>query len=136
MSYSWLPELLAEIAEAAGLEAALRIAEMHGGTRKRIPAHLPTGDHWLTDCVDQVAAAAICKQFRQGSGSGRFRGAYVLIPRGPTGAVAAARRRMVQELQRGASAAEAARAAGMTERSAYRARARHRRRDDSQGNLF
>lgn len=136
MTHTWLPELLAEIAEAAGLDAALKLAEAFGGTRKRFPAHVPQGRHWLTDCVGRAAADRICDTFRQGSGSGRFRGVYVMIPRGPTGTVAAARRRLTQALDEGKSASEAARAAGLTERTAYRVRARSRRRDDKQGNLF
>lgn len=136
MTYSWLPELLAEIAEAAGLDAAMQLAEAFGGTRKRFPANVPAGRHWLTDCVGRQAAEAICKNFRQVSGSERFRGVYVMIPRGPTGSVAAARRRLAQALDEGKSASEAARAAGMTERTAYRARSRSRGRDDKQGNLF
>jgi hypothetical protein len=136
VTYTWLPEVLAEIAEAAGLDAALKVAEACGGTRKRFPAHVPPGRHWLTDCVGRPAAETICNHFRQGSGSGRFRGVYLLIPRGPTGAVATARRRLAQALHDGKSAAEAAQASGMTERSAYRARARNRRGDDKQGRLF
>jgi hypothetical protein len=136
VSVSWLPEVLAEIAEVAGLDAALKLAESHGGTRKRFPAEMPKGRHWLSECVGAVAAAQICAYFRQGSGSGRFRGVYLLIPRGPTGTIAVARRRMAQALEEGKSAAEAARLAGMTERTAYRARARSRGRDDKQGSLF
>lgn len=136
MRHSWLPELLAEIAEAAGLDAALKLAEAFGGVRKRFPAQVPSGRHWLTDCVGRKAAELICDHFRQGSASGGFRGVYVLIPRGPTGAVANARRRMNQALADGKSASEAARIAGMTERTAYRARAKSRRQDDKQGNLF
>jgi hypothetical protein len=136
MSYSWLPELLAEIAEAAGLDAALKLAEEKGGARVSIPARLPAGPHWLTECVGPEAAAKICALYRQRSSSDRWRGAYVLIPRGPTGAIAAARRRMAQALAEGASAAEAARRAGMTERTAYRVRSRARQRDDKQGSLF
>ncbi len=136
MRYSWLPELLAEIAEVAGLDAARQLAESHGGVRKRFPAELPKGRHWLTDCVGREAAAKICDHFRQGTASGGFRGVYVLIPRGPTGAIASARRLMAKALDEGKSASEAARIAGMTERTAYRARAKNRNDDDKQGSLF
>ncbi|KPF98824.1 hypothetical protein IP86_10900 [Rhodopseudomonas sp. AAP120] len=139
MTYSWLPDLLAQIAEVAGLDAALKIAESHGGTRRQIPARVPDGEHWLTDCVGREAAEKICKHFRQGTGGGGFGGAYLLIPRGPTGTVAAARRRMQKALREGKSASEAARVAGMTERTAYRARSRARKGggwDDNQNELF
>lgn len=36
--FDWLPGVLAEIAEAAGVEAALRISQAHGGHRVYIPA--------------------------------------------------------------------------------------------------
>jgi hypothetical protein len=121
-----LPGLLAEIASVAGLEAALKIAERHGGTRKGIPSHLPDGPHWLSECVGSEAAEKICAFFRQGSTGNRLRGAYVSIPRGPASTLAQARRKLEQALAEGASAAEAARQAGMTERAAHRARARLR----------
>jgi DNA-binding CsgD family transcriptional regulator len=60
----------------------------------------------------------------------------VLVPQGPTGTIAAARQRLAKALAEGKSAAEAARLAGMTERTAFRSRARSRRRDDNQGRLF
>ncbi|MBK5958797.1 hypothetical protein CCR97_11330 [Rhodoplanes elegans] len=131
MTYSWLPGLLAEIAEVAGLDAALALAAARGGTRVRIPAQADD-DHWLVRCVGRKAADAICIHFRQGSN--RPRGVYVEVPLGRT---ANARRVMAQALARGASAAEAARAAGMTERSAYRMRRRaHRLSDDRQARFF
>lgn len=136
MSYSWLPALLAEIAEVAGLEAALKLAESHGGRRVSIPARIPADDHPLVQSVGRVAAEKICAHYRQGTGSGRSCGIYIVVPLGPSGALAGARRRLAKALAEGASAAEAARAAGMTERSAFRARARLRDRDDKQGRLF
>ncbi|PZA12447.1 hypothetical protein DNX69_10750 [Rhodopseudomonas palustris] len=139
MTYTWLPDLLATIAEVAGLDAALQIADAYGGTRKQVPAHLPDGSHWLTDCVGRQAAEKICDHFRQGTAGGGFGGAYLTIPLGPAGAVAAARRRMAKALADGKSASEAARIAGMTERTAYRARSRARKGggwDDNQSELF
>ena len=137
MSYSWLPALLAEIADVAGLDAALALAASHGGCRVRIPAEVKSDRHWLARCVGREAADRICAHYRQGTGSGQMRGAYVLVPRGPTGAIASARRRLAQALANGASAAEAARIAGMTERTAYRQRSRVRAvEDDKQGSLF
>nr|WP_246432858.1 helix-turn-helix domain-containing protein [Rhodopseudomonas rhenobacensis] len=129
---------MAEIADVAGLDAALKVAESFGGTRKQVPAQVPDGPHWLTDCVGRRAAEAICKHFRQGTASGRFGGAYLTIPLGPAGTVAAARRRMAKALLDGKSASEAARIAGMTERTAYRARSRARNRgwDDNQDDMF
>jgi hypothetical protein len=136
MTYTWLPELLAEIAEAAGLDAALKLAAAYGGVRRTFPARIRSDSHWLAACVGREAADKICAHFAQGSGSGVSAGIKVLVPLGPTGSIAGARRRLAQALAEGKSASEAARAAGMTERSAYRARSRARHQDDKQGRLF
>lgn len=130
---SWLPEVLADIAEAAGLDAALKLAEHYGGTRRKIPAHAGD-DHWLVQCVGRKAADSICALFRQGADA-RQSGQEIVIPLGPTGTMRAARRRMINALEAGAPAREAARAAGMHERSAYRMR-RRLKSDDGQGSLF
>jgi hypothetical protein len=134
VTYSWLPELLAEIAEAAGLDAALKLAESHGGVRRHIPAQIRNNEHWLVQCVGREAADKICAFYRHGSASGRLGGAYVMVPQGPAGTIASGRRRLAKALDDGKSAAEAARAAGFSERSAFRMRAR--RKDDKQGSLF
>ena len=55
MSYDWLPPLLAEIAEVAGLDAALALASARGGSRITIPAH-PRADHWFARAVGMEAA--------------------------------------------------------------------------------
>jgi len=136
MTYTWLPELLAEIAEAAGLDAALKLAAAHGGVRRTIPARIRSDSHWLVGCVGREAADQICAHFCQDAGSGTPSGIKVLVPLGPTGTIAGARRRLAQALAEGKSASEAARLAGMTERSAFRARSRVRRPDDKQGRLF
>lgn len=130
---SWLPAVLADIAEVAGIDAALALAERYGGTRRKIPAFAPDG-HWLVECVGRPAADAICAQFRQGAGARQF-GQEVLIPLGPTGTMRAARRRMVQALENCATAREAAIAAGMHERSAFRMRKRIKD-SGGQGSLF
>ncbi|CAA0129725.1 Uncharacterised protein [Starkeya nomas] len=44
------------------------------------------------------------------------------MPRGPTGTLAQARRRMAEALEQGATADAAARASGLTRRTAYRMR--------------
>ncbi|NJL08486.1 MAG: hypothetical protein HC829_03470 [Bacteroidales bacterium] len=119
-----LPGVLAEIADVAGVEAAFKLAEKYGGTRRSFPAQMPNGPHWLSDCVGVEAAKKICASFRCVSAKGRGSGIYLLIPRGPTGPISEARQNLEQALAEGASAAEAARRAGMTERAAYRARAR------------
>lgn len=123
-----LPSVLAEIAEVAGVAAALQVAAARGGRVAYIPApdHL-VPDHWLVLAVGAAAAAAIAQ--RLGGGS-------LLIPLGPLGGnrgrVWATIRTALGE---GCSAPEAARRAGVHERTVRR----HRNRgddDDSQGKLF
>lgn len=131
-----LPGLLGEIAEIAGLEAALAIAEEVGGTRVSIPARV-ADDHWLVKTAGREAAEKICDHLRILSPDGREAGArHVVIPRGPTGLMAKARTRLAKELEAGTSAREAARRSGLSERTAWRMRARLQDEDDSQGKLF
>jgi hypothetical protein len=135
--YSDLPGLLADIAEVAGLEAAMILAETVGGTRVTIPARAGD-DHWLVRTVGKTAAEAICDHFRTLSAEGREAGArHIVIPKGPAGCLDKARRRMAKELLDGASAREAARRAGLSERAAFRMRARMRDDENSpQGRLL
>jgi hypothetical protein len=132
-----LPGLLGEIAEVAGLAAALAIAERVGGTRVTIPARADD-DHWLVKTVGREAADRICNHLRILSPDGREAGArHVIIPRGPAGCMAKARLRLARELEAGTSAREAARRAGLHERSAFRMRAKIKsEEDDKQGQLF
>ena len=119
--------LLREIADVAGLDAALKLSAAYGGTRRTFPERIKTSNHWLVRCVGREAADRICAHFRQSSASGASTGIKVLVPRGPTGAFVAARQRLAQALAEGKSASEAAKLAGMTERSAYRIRQQLRR---------
>lgn len=123
-----LPGTLAEIAEAAGVDAAWAIAGAHGGTTVYIPREAVEG-HWLTELVGMEAAQKICKHFRVAN-----TGARILIPIARQGEQ---RRRLIKALQSGMSAPQAALHAGMHERSAFRARKRLKRDDDdNQGKLL
>ncbi|TCT39605.1 helix-turn-helix domain-containing protein [Martelella mediterranea] len=125
---TYLPEVLEEIAEVAGKEAAWEIARAHGGRMVYIPAS-PTGGHWLTQLVGYERAAKICEHFRVGDS-----GMRILIP---LAKYASQRERLSRALDAGMSAPEAAEVSGMHVRSAYRARARQRKDgDDNQGDLF
>ncbi|WP_288804173.1 hypothetical protein [uncultured Novosphingobium sp.] len=53
-----LPTMLATIAEVVGEEAALNIAEAHGGTEVHIPL-TPDPDHWLSELIGQPEAAVV-----------------------------------------------------------------------------
>jgi len=120
-----LPGALGEIAEVAGLQAALAVAEAVGGTRVTLPAKLPKR-HWLIEAAGPEAAAAIVEHFRTLDPAGRERGVrHLYIPFGPTtGAFGSARRRAAHALNEGATVAETARRSGLSERAIYRLKAR------------
>lgn len=122
-----LPALLAEIAEVAGLAAALKLAAARGGNRAYIPVRCPD-DHWLTRAVGREAADKICAHFGVPSGI------WLEIPRGPTGRQAEHYRQLAEMIATGASSTEITRALGISRRTVHRHRARMR--DTSQLNLF
>ncbi|CAM5764675.1 helix-turn-helix domain-containing protein [Bosea minatitlanensis] len=119
-----LPPLLAEIAEVAGLDAALAIAEAKGGQQVFIVAHLRP-DNWLVRAVGLDKARVVSDHFC----SGRLR-QKLTIPLGPAGSYQALRRRTARALEeaasRGASANQMAAAAGVTTRTVHRFRSRQR----------
>lgn len=122
-----LPPVLRTIADAAGLSAALKLAQDRGGTRVYVP-HRVTEGHWLAELVGLDAAHAIARLYA---------GENIDIPLGLTGAAQNARRTARAALDAGASVAKAARAAGVTERTVYNLRSRDGRRNNpDQGNLF
>ncbi len=58
-AFSHLPSLLAEIAEVAGLEAALKVAAAKGGTKAYFTPQ-PMVGHWLEQAVGLELAVKIC----------------------------------------------------------------------------
>jgi hypothetical protein len=64
-AYPYLPELLAEIAEVAGLDAAAKVAMVKGGTKAYFPLR-PLANHWLTLAVGAEAATKICAKLCNG----------------------------------------------------------------------
>ncbi len=118
--FCWLPPVLKAIAEAGGLDAALAIAERHGGRRVLLPRRVE-GRNWLVETVGQEPARKILERF----GPGRLD-----IPLGPAGSYSRMRRRINErydELERrGASAAEIAADLGITERTVRLRRASRR----------
>jgi hypothetical protein len=119
-----LPKLLAEIAEAIGTGAALRLAQDHGGRILAVPKQ-PTAA--FVDKVGEATAAWLCENHGPG---------YVDVPLGPTGdrADRAARLRQAIE-QREGSASELARRFGVAARTVKRHRA-HARDGDGDLPLF
>jgi hypothetical protein len=134
-----LPGILADIAEVAGLQAALALADQYGGTQVDIPRHAHD-QHWLVRCVGREAADRICAHMTIMDADGRTRGARgVLIPRGPMALMRKARRRLADEIRAGRSVRDASRIAGLSERTGWYVKAEidgQRRRDPDQGDLF
>jgi hypothetical protein len=129
-----LPGILAEIADVAGLEAALKVAEVKGGTVARVPARLSPGN-WLVQAVGMEKAAAISAHFTAG------RGIDLLIPLGPTGSYLRDKARRAEAYQRalasGANTQQTARLVGVTRRSVERFKTRLRDDEDpDQGRLL
>lgn len=133
-SWPYLPALLAEIAEVAGIDAALAVAEAKGGQVAFIVARLRP-DNWLVQAVGMEKAELLSRHFCA-AGGGRIK---LEIPIGPVGSFVAERQRrqriMAAAVERGASSNEIARMAGVTNRTARRFRSRYDG-DPDQGSLF
>ncbi|MDD7908543.1 hypothetical protein PUV47_01330 [Pseudovibrio exalbescens] len=128
-----LPQVLQEICEVAGLEAAIRIARRYGGSRMSIPAY-PKGDHWLVETVGENAARKICDHYRIINGSDRAAGIYLDIPLGPAGMRALSHQRIRAYLADGLSADEVARRVGVHRQTVLRQA--QKLRDPRQADLF
>lgn len=130
---SSLPGLLGQIADIVGPAVALEIAQTYGGTRVSIPPQA-VEDHWLTHLVGMEDAQKICRGLATLSPDGRFKGVHrEIMPLGPASLVKNARRRAQQALREGKSVSDAARIAGLHERTIWRMKSK---RDDDQGELF
>lgn len=126
--HGWLPALLAEIAQVAGLDAALKLAEARGGTEVYIPATATDG-HWLVETVGRSAANAICAHFTVHASGCRLE-----LPLGPAGTAAQLRRQIDRMIAEGRSEREIALAAGYTGRGIRLRKAKIKA--DTQDGLF
>lgn len=117
MNHSFLPQILKEIADVAGLEAAIEIARVRGGMEVYIPAKADC-NHWLVRSVGEEAAKLICDHFTMNGG-----GMRINIPFGPVHRNAVLRRRVDKMIKEGKSAGEIVRATGYTERGVFYRRA-------------
>lgn len=130
-----LPALLAEIAEIAGLDAALAIADAKGGILARIPSRLKP-DNWLVKAVGMEKAEIISKHFT--SGRGRI---DLDIPLPPANSYRQFLRQRSQSYERALAETnnifQAARTAGTTRRTIQRFNVRKRGgKPTDQGSLF
>jgi len=62
MKYIWLADLYRQIAEGAGLEAALGLARARGGLRISVPRN-PRAAPWLTQAMGEQGAALLCSLY-------------------------------------------------------------------------
>lgn len=107
-----LPGVLEDIAEAAGIDAALKLAEAFGGTELVIPAaHRVCADHQLAKIVGLDAARKICELWVRGT---------VLIPGGPANGRTKQQMLMRQRLLEGVSASLVAKEVGVHLRTVWR----------------
>ncbi|SON55795.1 hypothetical protein HDIA_2254 [Hartmannibacter diazotrophicus] len=128
--------LLAEIAAAAGPEAALAVQRARGGTRVDIPADVKPG-HWLADCVGLETARTIAKALAVTDADNRVRGVrHEVLPIGETGVMRHAKRRFADLIAEGKSVRAAARAVGVTERTGFEWNGKIKGRDNRQGRLL
>lgn len=112
-AYPTLTGKLAEIAEAAGVSAALKLARELGGQELKLSAR-PNGK--LARIVGQEAACAIVEAFG--------RGEKLTVPMAHLRGARARREAVAQMLAGGASVSQAAAAADVHERTARRAKNR------------
>lgn len=126
-----LPELLEEIAGRFGEGVMLRLAGDFGGTRIYVPAPKSIGpDHVLARSLGLAAARGVAERYGPG---------HVEIPLGPTASGPRCRRAALLALEENRSVREAARKAGMTERTIWRLKRRAKKRAGRgarQGDLF
>lgn len=126
--YSWLPTIYREIADVAGLDAALRLGERYGGGWLRLPcSDRLSEDHALVALIGWSAAEAVCN-WRGGDA--------MILPLPPESGLSGKRRRALRALAEGKGVDEAARIAGMTSRSMHRYRAKARSADKRQRSFF
>jgi hypothetical protein len=102
-----LPGIPAEIADAAGIEAALAVAKAKGGTRAYFPER-PRTNNWLVNAVGRDKAATIGRLFASGRG-----GIELEIPGGAALGRVAVWREIYQRLEAGQSKVQIALALGI-----------------------
>ncbi len=59
MSYAWLPQIYREIAEGAGLDAALGLARVRAGQRISVPRNWRAAP-WMAEAMGEKGAKTLC----------------------------------------------------------------------------
>jgi hypothetical protein len=130
-SFDGLPPLLCEIAEVAGIPAAIALAQARGGNRVYVPTPGQLSEeHWLVRIVGREAALKICLHFSPGHH------VALELPLGPTGSRADLWRRLARLIEEGAPSGVITRRLGISRRTLGRHRARIGLRDERQADLF
>ena len=119
-----LPPLLAELAAVVGTGRVLAFARDFGGRRVKIPFRM-ADDHPFVQLLGREGAERLA-ELRAGD--------HLVVPLGPAGTMAAAKRRLARSLLDGGSINDAAAAAGLHHRTAQRMR--RKIKDEGQGSLF
>lgn len=123
---SSLPHLLSQLSDVVGVARALAFASDFGGRNLSVPRRERLGDdHRIVRALGRAGADRLADLYG---------GETILVPMGPAGSLAEARRRLARALDGGASADTAAAQAGLHRRTAFRMR--RRMRDGRQGSLF
>lgn len=104
-AYDGLPGAIVEMAEIAGLQAALAIASARGGNRVYIPAKADD-DHWLVQLIGRPAADKLMTYYATG--------VEIDMPRGPTGLRAETWRRLHRMIDEGCTSTQITRALGIS----------------------
>jgi hypothetical protein len=121
-----LPGILQEIADAAGIDAALKIAKAKGGTNVCLPGvDGARRDCWLTRLVGEEAAVKIALSYGP-------KGGRVDIPLGPFSRSALVAAEIRRRLEAAESVSEIARAVGCGARAVYRHKERLREEQSRQ----
>jgi hypothetical protein len=119
VKYLWLANLYREIAEGAGLEAALGLARARGGLRISVPRN-PRAAPWLNEAMGEAGATLLCELYG---------GELIDLPIDPvSGQGRNARARRIREAIREGklSANEIAMMASVTRRAVFKAKAQLR----------
>lgn len=127
-----LPGVLAQIADVAGEDAAIAIAQARGGTQVYIPP-APGPDHWLTKLIGREAAHAVADALNGGIGVG----CRVDLPLGPAGHQVQMRAQLDAMIAKGMSERDIALATGYSRSTIRRRRgAAASNADERQMTLF
>lgn len=123
---AWLTPLLNQIADVAGVEAAIAIGQSKAGQQIYIPEKV-TPDHWLTALVGLDAARKI---------SAEFGSRHIIIAPAMAGAKRKRAALIADLIEKGYSTNEITRITGVARSTVMEHRAKRPPKDDPQGSLF